>query len=62
MYEIRYEIMKGTGACRGCDKTLTRGVDMAIKTYSPRNRGQNILFCEDCVKEMNSLIEKSVDT
>jgi len=51
-----YEMMQRTGHCRGCDKMLVRGTDKAVKFYSFRNRGQNILICSACVAKMRELI------
>lgn len=48
-------IAKGNACCRGCDVMLRKGKDELIYTYSPRNRGQNILFCLDCAKEIGKL-------
>ena len=52
-----YETMQRDGFCRGCDTALYRNVDMAIKFYSHRNRGQSILLCTDCVRKMSSIID-----
>lgn len=51
-----YEKMQRDGFCRGCDKVLKRGEDLALKMYSPRNRGQSILLCDTCVWKMSNLI------
>jgi RNase P subunit RPR2 len=57
MNDIRYEVMKGNGFCRGCDKLLERGKDWAVKTYSWRGRGQSILLCSSCVTVMYHKME-----
>lgn len=55
---FEYRLAKRDACCRGCDETLKKDKDMLIATYSFRNRGQYIYFCEDCVKEMCKLINK----
>ena len=57
MSGIELRPIKREGFCRGCDKTLERGTYI-IYTYSYRNRGQNILFCIECAKEIGKLVEK----
>jgi hypothetical protein len=44
--------------CRGCDKKIKRNSEDIIYTYSFRNKGQSIIFCEDCVQEMFKLCFK----
>lgn len=42
--------------CRWCDGTIHKGENM-VSFYSWRNRGQNIHFHIDCVKQMATFIE-----
>lgn len=53
---MHYETMSRDGFCRGCDTKMVRGQNKAIKFYSHRNRGQNIIICPECVKEMMDLV------
>lgn len=48
--EIRFS--KHDSFCRGCDKEISKGTKI-FYTYSIRNRGQNIIFCMDCLNLMN---------
>jgi len=42
--------------CRGCAKKIERGTEI-IYTYSPANRGMNIMFCLECAKKIGGLAE-----
>lgn len=53
--EIR--LAKQNCSCRGCKKPLKKGVDVAMFHYSSANRGMNIIFCEECVDEMQNMFE-----
>ena len=55
--KFEYRLAKRTSYCRGCDKENVRDKDMVLYFYSWRNRGQNILLCPDCVKEMYDVIK-----
>ena len=56
MYEgFERRKIKRDGFCRGCDQKLKRDEDEVIYTYTFRNRGQNILFCLDCCKNIGEL-------
>lgn len=52
-----YEVMQRDGYCRGCDAILRRNKDFAIKMYSHRNRGQNILLCSLCVTKAFNCVQ-----
>ena len=54
---IDYRLAKQNSFCRVCDKTNRRGKDMVIYIYSHRNRGQNILICEDCARKIEAIVE-----
>ena len=58
MDKFEYRIAKQDSYCRSCDKLNKRNKDKVIYIYSLRNRGQNILLCEDCVKEMYETVAK----
>ena len=58
MSSFEYRLAKRTSYCRGCDKENVKDTDMVLYFYSWRNRGQNILLCPDCVKEMYNVIKK----
>lgn len=51
---MEYRQAMRTCHCRGCDKEIKPKTEKIIYMYSHRNRGQNIILCEDCVREMNS--------
>lgn len=51
MDNFEYRKIERTGFCRGCDKQLSIGT-MIFYTYSIRNRGQSIVFCEECIDEL----------
>lgn len=57
---MEYTLMQRDGFCRGCDKQLNAGTDKAVKFYSHRNRGQNIIICGDCVELMYEVVWNSV--
>ena len=59
---LECEIMKRDGFCRLCDKKLKSGIDEAVKFYSIRNRGQNIIICLECVVRIKNATEQGVDT
>lgn len=46
--------------CRACDGLITKGEPM-ISMYFIRNRGQNIHFHIDCVKQMEKLTTKETN-
>lgn len=56
--KFEYRLAKRTSYCRVCDKENIREKDMVMYTYSLRNRGQNILICPECIKEMYKAIIK----
>jgi RNase P subunit RPR2 len=56
MNNIELRPIKRPGFCRGCDKTVDTGQQI-VYTYSIRNRGQSILFCLDCAKEIAKLVK-----
>jgi len=56
--KLEYTLMQRDGYCRGCDKLMQRNSEKAIKTYSIRNRGQHILLCKECVKDMYNLTQE----
>lgn len=57
MNNIQLRPIQRKGFCRGCDERLEVGTYI-VYTYSHRNRGQNIVFCMDCAKEIGKLAEK----
>jgi len=57
MSDVIVELMQRDGFCRSCDKELKRNVDPAIKFYSYRGRGMNILLCLDCVDKIHNIKE-----
>lgn len=61
MGKIERRLCQRPACCRGCDKDLNKG-DPIIYTYSMRNRGQNILFCNDCAKVVGELSLEKEDT
>jgi len=42
--------------CRGCAKKIEKGEEI-IYTYSPANRGMNIIFCLECAKIVGNLAQ-----
>ena len=56
--KFEYRLTKRTSYCRVCDRENVRDKDMVMYTYSSRNRGQNILICPNCLKEMYKTIIK----
>lgn len=54
---MRYELIERDGFCRGCDKKMRRNIDVVVKFYSRRNRGQNIILCKECVEKMYNLVK-----
>jgi uncharacterized protein YlaI len=53
---FEYRKSKCDSYCRICDRMNLKDEDMVIYSYSIRNRGQNILICPQCVKNMYSEI------
>lgn len=51
-----YRLAERTGCCRVCDKDVERLKDKAVYFYSWRNRGQNIIICPKCIKDMYQLV------
>ncbi len=51
---IERRLTKRKAWCRGCNKEMPIVTEI-IYTYSSINRGQNILFCLDCAKEIGEL-------
>lgn len=61
MSEFKYRIAKRDSFCRVCDKVNKRDEDMVVYVYSHRNRGQSILLCKKCVKDMyNTVIASEI--
>lgn len=52
-FELRK--VQRAACCRVCDRVLTPKDDI-MYTYSTRNRGQNILICFDCIREIHSAV------
>ncbi len=55
---INFELRKAQrkAHCRVCDRVMTPKEDNVMYTYSMRNRGQNILICFDCIREIHSAV------
>lgn len=53
-----YRLAQRDCHCRGCDKTLKRDVDSGVFMHSMRNRGQNIMLCNDCIEKVYGLMVK----
>jgi len=58
--DIIFRKAQRTAWCRGCGIELTKGTDI-IYTYSPINRGQNILFCIPCAKKIGKLADTQME-
>lgn len=55
MTNFEKRLAKQNSFCRGCDEQQIKGEDEIIYTYSFRNRGQSIIFCMKCAKEIGEL-------
>lgn len=57
---MKFEIRKSkqNSYCRCCDKEMLKDKDTIVYMYSIRNRGQNIILCLDCIKEINDKISE----
>lgn len=58
--KINFRPSERTAYCRGCDKKIEPNTEKIIAFYSFRNRGQSIIICQKCVKEMSQLINNSI--
>lgn len=53
---MEYRLAERDSYCRGCDRLMSKKIDMVLYFYSHRNKGQHIYLCAKCVEKMHNII------